>query len=130
MKKRISIALIIVVALLGRACKKDDLMRDDDLTIIKDEVTGTPYTILRPAGFPDIQFPPDNPTTVEGIALGRRLFYDPILSADSTLSCAGCHAQKYAFSDSGRQFSTGIMGFDFSHGNIPLTWRCGMPALN
>lgn len=53
---------------------------------------------------------PDNPLTVQGIALGRKLFHDPILSGDSTQSCSTCHNQAFSFSDSGRQFSVGIDG--------------------
>jgi cytochrome c peroxidase len=43
--------------------------------------------------------PYDNPTTVEGVALGRRLFHDPILSHDGRTSCASCHRRELAFSD-------------------------------
>ncbi|MGQ0720442.1 MAG: cytochrome-c peroxidase [Candidatus Eiseniibacteriota bacterium] len=53
---------------------------------------------------------PGNPLTVQGIELGRRLFHDPILSADSTQSCATCHVQAFAFTDNGTRFSTGIDG--------------------
>jgi cytochrome c peroxidase len=53
--------------------------------------------------------PADNPTTVEGVALGRRLFYDPILSGDSSLACGGCHTQSLAFGDF-RPASEGIHG--------------------
>lgn len=53
---------------------------------------------------------PDNPLTVEGVELGRKLFYDTILSGDDTMACATCHAQAFAFSDHGFQFSTGIDG--------------------
>lgn len=48
--------------------------------------------------------------TKEGIHLGRLLFYDPLLSADSTISCSHCHQQNFAFSDSNKQFSSGIRG--------------------
>ncbi len=51
-----------------------------------------------------------NPVTNEGAELGRYLFYDPILSHDSTFSCASCHKQSYAFSDSPNQFSKGLQG--------------------
>ncbi len=34
---------------------------------------------------------PDNPLTPQKIALGERLFFDPILSRDRTISCASCH---------------------------------------
>lgn len=33
------------------------------------------------------------------IELGKQLFYDPILSRDSTISCATCHKQELAFTD-------------------------------
>lgn len=49
-----------------------------------------------------------NPVTNKGVQLGRLLFYDPILSADSTISCASCHKQEYAFSDSPNKYSKGI----------------------
>ncbi len=42
------------------------------------------YTVIPPEGFPAMEHPDDNPITVEGIELGRHLFYDPILSRDST----------------------------------------------
>jgi cytochrome c peroxidase len=47
---------------------------------------------------------------VDGFELGKKLFYDPILSKDSSVSCASCHQQQYAFSDGNKQFSTGILG--------------------
>ena len=34
--------------------------------------------------------PSDNPLTIEGVALGKKLFFDPILSANNTQSCATC----------------------------------------
>ncbi|MTI32663.1 cytochrome-c peroxidase [Cytophagales bacterium RKSG123] len=58
-------------------------------------------------GVPDI--PADNPLTVEGVALGRRLFYEKRLSADNSMSCASCHQQSRAFTD-GNQFSKGVKG--------------------
>ena len=51
--------------------------------------------------------PVDNPLTEEGIALGERLFFDPLLSKDNTISCASCHAPAQAFSDT-VQFSRGV----------------------
>ncbi|WP_043024483.1 cytochrome-c peroxidase [Fluviicola taffensis] len=51
-------------------------------------------------GFPEMHIPADNTQSKTRIALGRKLFYDPILSLDSTISCASCHKQKLAFADS------------------------------
>jgi cytochrome c peroxidase len=43
--------------------------------------------------------PDDNPLTAEKIDLGRRLFFDPLLSADRKIACASCHQPHHAFSD-------------------------------
>lgn len=67
------------------------------------------YTIPKPAHFPQIPMPDSNKNTVDGIQLGRRLFYDPILSADSTMSCATCHGIEGSFTDN-KRFSIGIDG--------------------
>ncbi|TGV01985.1 cytochrome-c peroxidase [Flavivirga rizhaonensis] len=63
--------------------------------------------------------PTNNPQTVEGIALGKKLFFDPILSADNTQACADCHAPENAFSDADR-FSDGIDGFFGNRNSMPL----------
>lgn len=52
---------------------------------------------------------PENPSTVEGIALGRRLFHDVLLSDDYSQSCATCHVQANGFSDP-RALSIGTNG--------------------
>ena len=51
-----------------------------------------------------------NLLTNEGFELGRALFYDPILSIDSTISCGSCHNQDFAFSDNGFAVSVGVRG--------------------
>ena len=58
-----------------------------------------PFEVVAPATFPQMEIPADNPMTVEGIDLGRRLFFDPILSADSTMSCSSCHLPNASFTD-------------------------------
>lgn len=60
---------------------------------------GTPQPLEIPKGFPATNIPADNPQTVEGVELGRHLFYDKRLSADLSMSCGSCHAQHRAFSD-------------------------------
>ena len=72
-----------------------------------------------PDHFPNPIIPPDNPMTGEGIALGRMLFYDPILSRDSTISCASCHLQELSFTD-GAAVSTGIDGQVGLRSSMPL----------
>ncbi len=59
---------------------------------------GKTVQIKTPLGLPPVPIPPDNPPTEETISLGRRLYYDPQLSLDGTISCASCHAPQ--FSDS------------------------------
>ena len=53
--------------------------------------------------------PADNPLTVEAVELGRRLFYDPRLSANGKVSCSTCHIQRLAFTD-GRTTGVGVSG--------------------
>lgn len=59
----------------------------------------TPVALKGPEGFPQMVIPADNQPTEEGIELGRRLFYDPVLSADYTMSCASCHLPAGNFTD-------------------------------
>jgi cytochrome c peroxidase len=97
---------------LLEACKKDNggdggSTSECDLTTIP--YNPVAYTIIKPAHFPEIPIPPDNPMTVDGVQLGRRLFYDPILSGDSTQSCASCHLPAGNFTDN-KAFSVGIDG--------------------
>jgi cytochrome c peroxidase len=68
-----------------------------------------PYEIEYPDFFPDLVTPPDNPLTYDGVQLGRHLFYDPILSIDSSMTCVSCHDPKKAFTD-GRAVSPGVDG--------------------
>lgn len=63
--------------------------------------------------------PTNNPLTEEGIALGKKLFFDPILSKNNTQSCASCHDPKNAFIDDAR-FSEGIDGKLGTRNSMPL----------
>lgn len=69
-----------------------------------------PYVFPSLELFPPMPVPAYGPVTVEGAELGRMLFYDPVLSADGTLSCASCHQQRYAFSDGPQASSLGLSG--------------------
>ncbi|MGH9778006.1 MAG: cytochrome-c peroxidase [Candidatus Acidiferrales bacterium] len=53
--------------------------------------------------------PEDNELTPQRVALGRRLFFDPILSRDGSLACASCHRPERAFTDD-RPVSVGVFG--------------------
>lgn len=62
----------------------------------------TPYIIPEAAYFPkNLNIPEDNPMTMEGVSLGRYLFYDGRLSGntskDMLMSCGTCHIQENGF---------------------------------
>jgi cytochrome c peroxidase len=62
-----------------------------------------------PLGLPDRSVPRDNPLTEARVQLGRKLFFDPILSADGSVACASCHRPEHGFS-SGEARPRGVQG--------------------
>lgn len=89
----------------------------------KDSYEPTPSPIQIPQLFADNIIAPvipiDNPQTVEGVVLGKQLFFDPILSANQTQSCASCHSPQNAFTDD-TPFSNGIDGIFGNRNSMPL----------
>ena len=81
---------------------------------------GQPVQIKAPLGLPPVPIPPDNPPTAETITLGRRLYYDPILSSDNTVSCATCHSPQYGFADP-RPVSEGVGKQKGTRNSPPVT---------
>jgi cytochrome c peroxidase len=82
--------------------------------------TATPLSdFSAPFVFGRFQVPPDNPLTVEAVALGRRLFYDPRLSANGMVSCSTCHIQRLAFTD-GRTTGVGASGKPLAFNSMSL----------
>ncbi len=79
----------------------------------------TPWTWELPPGFPTPVVPEDNPMTVEGVELGRHLFYDTRLSVDGTFACSTCHDPALAFSD-GRALGEGVTGEIHTRGSMSL----------
>ena len=71
--------------------------------------SATPYRFTIPASFPRPDLPSDNPLTQKGMELGRRLFFDPLLSVNNSQSCASCHQPEAAFSEH-KRVSTGAEG--------------------
>jgi cytochrome c peroxidase len=100
---KVKVALIGVGMLLSLAACKHDADTVDTVNPTDPEgpaVAATPYTLEVPSTFPAmVPAPADNPTTVEGVALGRRLFYEQALSVNNAVSCASCHRQELAFTD-------------------------------
>lgn len=119
MKNILILFLLMGFVFLG-ACKKDNPPGgngDEDLTNIP--YNPQAYAILKPEHFPQIPVPPDNPMTYDGVQLGRRLFYDPILSGDSTQSCSSCHLPAGNFTDN-LAFSKGIDGIAGNRSSMSL----------
>ena len=97
-------------------------------------VPATPYTIEIPTGFPtQLNIPDDNPMTVEGVALGRMLFYDTRLAGRADegkfMSCSSCHIQGNSFVIGlPRPHPFGLDGTPTHHAMLPminLVWNPG-----
>lgn len=102
---------VLAIVVLFSSCKKDEPEEDDN--------GATPYNLVIPNFFPPMDIPSDNPLTVEGVELGRFLFYEELLSGDNSQSCADCHAPEFAFSDP-RRFSIGIDGTEGTRNSMAL----------
>ena len=92
--------LSILLLTLLLACSEED----EIITLV--EFDPTPY-VLDIGSFPTPMLPDDNPLTQEGVKLGKMLFYEKRLSKGNIQSCASCHNQTEAFSDT-LQFSIGV----------------------
>jgi cytochrome c peroxidase len=84
MKGRVFIVFIVVVFV---GCNREQL--DFDMPITDPE--------LVPIGFPDVESPEDNSYSAERWLLGKKLFFDPIMSEDFSTTCASCHDPSLAF---------------------------------
>ncbi|MFT5824232.1 MAG: cytochrome c peroxidase [Crocinitomix sp.] len=103
MKKLYICFALLTVVLIGTACNDDD--KATPATVEHDK---TPY-MLEFGDFPDPNIAADNQLTVQGVQLGRMLFYEKMLSKDGSMACASCHLQEFAFSDTAK-FSIGVEG--------------------
>lgn len=103
MIRKISITAVILLLLVAKSCKKDAYIAPSGDNEPKTKL----YNLVHQPWYPPFNLPADNVLTEEGVMLGRMLFHDPIVSGDSTLSCASCHRQSKGFSDS-RRVSPGI----------------------
>jgi cytochrome c peroxidase len=112
--------LIFLVALLWLpACSPSDRGPDAPGDLEEIPYDPVPYAIKKPDHFPQVPVPADNPMTLEGVQLGRRLFYDPLLSRDSSMSCATCHLPQGSFTDN-RAVSAGVDGIEGTRSAMSL----------
>lgn len=94
--------------------------RDPEIPI---ETTAEDVKFYIPQGFPQPNYDFSlNPVTLDGFKLGRKLFYDPRLSRDNTISCGSCHQQEFAFAHGEHQVSHGIDGL-LGTRNAPGLWN-------
>jgi cytochrome c peroxidase len=90
---------MLLVVLISVSCKKHEVNRIE------------PFEFSAPSYFPQLQYDfSENQITKERFELGKMLFFDPVLSSDSTISCASCHAQVHAFADHNVSLSAGVEG--------------------
>lgn len=115
--KNTVVVISLLVVMVG--CKKEEK-----------PVSQTPYSGLQvPAHFP----PPvytfaNNTPTNAAFELGRKLFYDPLLSVNNTVSCGTCHAQVHAFADHAANVSTGVFGRSGLRNSPPLANLAWFPS--
>lgn len=90
--RKIKIAILLISVCIN-ACKK----QKDPCVDSGNTNSLTPYFVQYPGYFPVMDIPNDNPLTLEGINLGRKLYYDTILS-NTGKSCGSCHLAQEGFS--------------------------------
>lgn len=93
--KIIICGMALSIAACGTDCKKN----------CPEEPVFKPFAV--PANFPAIPLYNGEPTA-KTFDLGKALFYDPILSIDSTVSCGTCHQQFAAFAHAEHDISHGV----------------------
>lgn len=97
--QHITVLLKILFLLSVLGCKKEEVLETNE---------DSSYILDIPAGFISPIIPTDNQPTKFRVELGKMLFSDPILSRDSSVSCASCHFGS-TMADT-TQFSKGIEG--------------------
>jgi len=80
------IVILVVIGFIGCSDSSKPIFQEEPLIDV-------------PNGFTQPLIPSDNAITPQRVALGKRLFYDSILSVDYSISCASCHRQEFAFAD-------------------------------
>lgn len=89
------LTIFIMIAMIASSCEKES------------EGAKYAYNNFVPSHFPMPDLHLDSLPSEAKILLGKKLFYDPILSIDSTISCASCHKSEFAFADN-VAFSNGV----------------------
>lgn len=113
MKNKGIVYILLLCWLILSSCGKDDGDGYRPVPLALEVPTLFEQKILAPI------IPVTNPQTVQGVALGKKLFFDPILSVDGSISCANCHAPQFSFSDNS-VLSEGVNGQLGERHSMPL----------
>jgi cytochrome c peroxidase len=120
----LKILALIIIILLSAACKKKSKAEEEEA---KPPAPIYDITFNVPNGWPQPSYNfTNNPLTADGFELGRKLFYDPILSKDNTISCGSCHQQFAGFAHAAHNVSHGILdksGTRNTPGLFNLNWN-------
>ncbi len=120
------LGLLVIAVLSTYSCEEKE---PDEPEVPKE---ATPYDLMIPQGFPTMVYmPEDNPMTVEGVKLGRYLYYDGRMSGKADegmpMSCSSCHLQQFSF-ENGTGVGTGTIGLQTQNVMLPhvnLLWNPG-----
>lgn len=105
---------IVLVVILFSSCRKEDNNFSNNSYIDYNEW-------VKPSHFPEPVYTFDNNKySREGFELGKKIFFDKRLSVNSSVSCASCHKQEYAFADNGLKVSPGVYGLLATRNAPPL----------
>ncbi|MEZ4722213.1 MAG: cytochrome c peroxidase [Flavobacteriales bacterium] len=85
---------LLVLLALVISCNQKAVRVEVDSSVGSDE-----FALVLPDWLSEPMIPKDNPLTKAKVELGRRLFFERALSKDSSISCASCHLESFAFSD-------------------------------
>jgi cytochrome c peroxidase len=112
--KKVTFIIIAFALLVLSSCRKDpEIIRPQSPDLYAPVIPeGWPAPVYNFAG---------NDVTFEKFTLGRHLFYEPMLSEDSTISCGSCHQQIFGFSNG--------PGHAVSHGVDGLTGKRNSPVI-
>lgn len=124
MKFKFVFPLLVLALTWSCSCGKNSGGGGDNPIDPENDLTQFTYspttkTLKQLQGYPQMLIPDDNPITEEGVKLGRMLFFDPILSVDSSMACVSCHLPEGGFTDNQR-FSRGVQGGFGTRSSMPI----------
>jgi cytochrome c peroxidase len=104
MKKQLIVIIVLsIICFIGSCSQNASEQKKSNPKSLPDDITVLSALPV------EIPYPPDNPITEKKAALGKLLFYDPILSGNKDVACASCHHPEYGFGES-LEISIGVNG--------------------